>query len=313
MVERGNASVWRPACGASVWRKYRAVLALPALCLTGCFYSAPVDRSAIESAVLLPGGKVIAMAFQNIRYRPAAGIAAFPDGGIPRYLRDREIIATLPVEGGKPRILQRLENEGVHGSASVTLRASDADPDHVLVIRSFQPSTSQADKVQRWRLRWRDASVFPYPDLAADLKKNYRTLGSPVFGDVRVIDSDGTLLIGARAGSQDELWLRLATGAYRRLDAIKHFYGVQGDELYYWRGDEAVVRNWRTGAQRLIARYDPIRRLTTRFLQNDPTVVAADLPDPPPPVQLSFSGRDLTVKGGDGARATISVNDLLVR
>jgi hypothetical protein len=297
----------------SVRGKYRAVLTLPALCLAGCFYSAPVDRGAIESAVVLPGGKVIAVAFQNIRYRPAAGIAAFPDGGIPRYLRDHEIIAVVPVAGGKPRVLQRLENGGVHGSASVALRTSDADPDHVLVIRSFQPSTSQANEVQRWRLGWRDASVVSYPDLAADLKKNHRTLGSPEFGDVRIIDSDGTLLIGARAGNQDELWLRLATGAYRRLDAIKHFYGVQGDELYYWRGDEAVMRNWRTGAQRLIARYDPAQRLTTRFLQNDPTVTAVDTPDPPPSALVSFRGHDLTVKGADGARATISMNDLLAR
>jgi hypothetical protein len=38
-----------------------------------------------------------------------------------------------------------------------------------------------------------------------------------------------------------------------------------------------------------------------------------DLPDPPPPVQVSFSGRDLTVKGADGARTTISMNDLLAR
>jgi len=116
MVERENAACGAqhvaPAYGVSIvpcWR-FRIVP-------DGMLLSAPVDRSAIESAVLLPGGKVIAMAFQNIRYRPAAGIAAFPDGGIPRYLRDREIIATLPVEGGKPRILQRLENEGVHGSA----------------------------------------------------------------------------------------------------------------------------------------------------------------------------------------------------
>jgi hypothetical protein len=292
MFERVNAGAGR----ANVWRKYRALSLLPALCLMGCFYSAPVDRSAIEAAVLLPGGKIIALAFQNIRYQPAAGIAAFPDGGIPRYLRDREIIATLPVEGGKPRILQRLENKGVHGSASVTFRTSDADPDHVLVIRSFQPSTSQASKAQRWRLRWRDGSVLPYPDLAADLKKNDRILGSPEFGDVRVIGPDGTLLIGARAGSQDELWLRLAGGAYRRLDAFKHFYGVRGDELYYWTGNQAIVRNWRTGAVRLIARYDPVQRLTTRFLQNDPTVRAMEQPVAPSPVQVSFSGYDLAIK-----------------
>jgi len=278
---------------------------LLALCLVGCSYSDPVDRSAIESAVLLSGGRAIALAFQNIRYRPAAGLAAFPDGGIPRYLRDSEIIATQSIEGGRPRILQRLENKGVHGSASITLRSFDADPDHVLVRRSFQPSTSQGDHVEWWRLGWRDGRISAFPDLAADMKKNGRSLGSPEFGDVRVLDPQGTLLIGARSGGRDELWLRSATGAYGRLDAIVHFYGIQGDELYYWTGDHAIVRNWRTGARRVIAEYDPAARQTTRLLPHDPTVQALERPEPQSPVRLSFSGQNLSVKSNGDAQATV--------
>jgi len=293
-------------------RAGRTVLLVFALCQLGCSYGEPVDRSAIESAVLLPGGRTIALAFQNIRYRPAAGIAAFPDGGIPRYLRDHEVIATQSIDGGGPRILQRLENKGVHGSASIALRSFDADPDHVLVRRSFQPSTSQGDQVEWWRLSWRDGRISPFPDLAAELKKNGRTLGSPEFGDIRVIDSDGTLLIGARSGSQDELWLRLATGEYRRLDGFAHFYGIQGDELYYWSGNQALVRNWRTGARRIIAEYDPARRQTSRLLPNDPAVRALERPASQSPVQLSFSGQDLSVKSD--ARATVfSMRGLISR
>jgi hypothetical protein len=252
----------------------RIILLVFAVCQLGCTYAEPVDHSAIESAVLVPGGGTIALAFQNIRYRPATGIAAFPDGGIPRYLRDHEVIAVQSLDGGGPPILQRLENKGVHGSASIALRSFKADPDHVLVRRSFQPSTSQSDQAAWWRLSWRDGRILSYPDLAADLKKNGRTLGSPEFGDIRVIDSDGALLIGARAGGQDELWLRPATGAYRRLDAFAHFYGIQGDELYYWAGNQAVVRNWRTDARRIIAQYDPAQRQTARLLPNDPVVRA---------------------------------------
>jgi hypothetical protein len=274
----------------------RTILLVFTVCQLGCSYAEPVDRSAIESAVLVPGtGGMIALAFQNIRYRPAAGIAAFPDGGIPRYLRDHEIIAVQSLDGGGPRILQRLENKGVHGSAGIALRSFDADPDHVLVRRSFQPSTSQSDQVAWWRLSWREGRILSYPDLAADLKNDGRTLGSPEFGDIRVIDSDGTLLIGARVGGQDELWLRPATGAYRRLDAFTHFYGIQGDELYYWTGNQAVVRNWRTDARRIIAQYDPAQRQTTRLLPNDPTVRALERTNPQPSVQISFRGQDLSV------------------
>jgi hypothetical protein len=204
-----------------------------------------------------------------------------------------------------PRVLQRFENPGIHGSASLTLRSSDADPDHVLVRRRFQPSTSGTGEVYWWRLRWRDGHVTPFPDLAADMRKIGRALGSPAFGDIRVIDPDGTLLIGARTGSQDELWLRLATGAYSRIDAIKYFYGIRGDELYYWTGNQAIVRNWRTGAQRLIARYDPTLRLTDQYLLNDPTVRAVERQGPQSPVQISFSGEDLAVKNEGESRATV--------
>ena len=288
------------------------ILLVFAVCQLGCSYGEPIDRSAIESAVLVPGGGMIALAFQNIRYRPATGIAAFPDGGIPRYLRDHEIIAVQSVDGGGPRILQRLENKGVHGSASIALRGFDADPDHVLVRRSFQPSTSQGDQVAWWRLSWRDGRILSYPDLAADLKNNGRTLGSPEFGDIRVIDSDGTLLIGARSGGQDELWLRPAKGAYRRLDAFTHFYGIQGDELYYWTGNQAVVRNWRTDARRIIAEYDPAQRQTTRILPHDPTVQALERTNPQSPVQIAFSGQDLSVTR-DGRATVFSMRGLTSR
>jgi hypothetical protein len=288
----------------------RTILLVFTVCQLGCSYAEPVDRSAIESAVLVPGtGGMIALAFQKLLYRPATGIAAFPDGGIPRYLRDHEIIAVQSIDGGGPRILQRLENKGVHGSASIALRSFGADPDHVLVRRSFQPSTSQGDQVAWWRLSWRDGRISPYPDLAADLKKNGRALGSPEFGDIRVIDSDGALLIGARAGSQDELWLRPATGAYRRLDAFAHFYGIQGDELYYWTGNQAIVRNWRTDERRIIAQYDPAQRQTSRFLPHDPTVQALERPAPQPSVQIAFSGQGLSVKR-DGRATVFSMREL---
>ncbi|HEX5377420.1 MAG TPA: hypothetical protein VFW47_02545, partial [Phenylobacterium sp.] len=45
---------------------------------------------------------------------------------------------------------------------------------------------------------------------------------------------------------------------------------------YYWTANEARVRNWRSGAVRVIARYDPDRKLTTTLLRGDPTVQAIE-------------------------------------
>ena len=69
-----------------------SLVVLAALGLAGCTYAAPVDRSGVEWAVLLPD-RSVAIAFKELVYRPATGLAAWPDGGIPQYLRDREVIA----------------------------------------------------------------------------------------------------------------------------------------------------------------------------------------------------------------------------
>jgi hypothetical protein len=176
--------------------RFIGLLLLGVLVLSGCTYGPVVDRSGVRSAVLLPGGQGVGVAYQILRYRPATGIAAFPDGGIPRYLEDRILIAVLPPYG-PPRVLQRLENRGVDGAASVTLRAAEADPGHLLVLYGEQPSTAEVSRLRMWRLEIGGGAERPIPDLARELKAEGRELGSSEFGDVRVIAADGTLLIGA--------------------------------------------------------------------------------------------------------------------
>jgi hypothetical protein len=276
---------------------------LAALLLAGCSYGPAVDRSGFESAALLGDGRTLVVAYHVLRYRPAEGLAAFPDGGVPRYLDDRVLLATVPASGGRPRVLQRLETHGVHGSMSVTLRAQPADPGRVLVLQSEQPSTSSGMSRVRWsRLDPADGRAAPYPDLRADLQARGARLGSPEFGDVRVLDPQGALLIGAQGAAGDELWLRTAGGEYRRIDGFRHFYGVRGDELYYWSGDEAVVRNWRTGARIVTARYNPQARQTTTLVRDNPTVRAleASREDPRVGVRVAHTTVQLGRRGSGG-------------
>ena len=254
----------------------RRALILGLLVSGSCTYGATVDRSAIQSAVLLSDHRTVILAYQELLYQPAEGIAAFPDGGVSRYLRDTAVIATQEVKGGKPQILQRIANLGLHGTASIALRFQVADPDNVLVVRSVQHSTSQASSAQWWRLGWRDGQVRPYPNLSAELAGRGRKLRSPEFGDLLVIDPDGTLLLGAQNEGRQELWLRRPNGLYDRLDEFTHYYGMKGAELYYWSGNEALVVNWQTRTRRTIARYDPLRRVTTRLISDDVTVRAVE-------------------------------------
>lgn len=249
--------------------------------LAGCTYGPVVDRSGFESAALAADGHTVVVAYRILRYRPATGLAAWPDGGVPSYVEDRAVVAAAPVGGGAPRILLRVENSGVPGTTHVALRRAQTDPAHVLVGLRTQGSTRTTPRTRWSRLAIADGQMLPYPDLTAELTARGRTLGSPEVGAEQVLSPQGDLLIGARAGDQDELWLRRAGGDYQRLDAITHFYGVAGDELYYWSGDEAVVRNWRTLGKRVIARYDPQLRQTTRLIRDDPVVKALEGPTPP--------------------------------
>jgi hypothetical protein len=276
--------------------------ALLLLLTPACSYGPVVDHSGVVSAVVMPDGETVGVAYQVLRYRPAEGIAAFPDGGIPRYLDDRIVI--VATAGGATRLLQRLENHGVSGAASVSLRTAQADPGHLLVLYNEQASTSVALKRRLWRLDIADGATMPYPDLTAGLAAKGVRLGSSEFGDVRVIAPDGTLLIGAEGPQGDELWLWTPASDYRRLDGLKHFYGAAGDEIYYWSGDEARVMNWRTGAFRTIARYDPAARQTTTLLPHDPTVTELQRPAPSNG-SVSWNGDEITLTRPDGSTKTI--------
>jgi hypothetical protein len=242
-----------------------------------CSSGQVTDRSAFEAAVLMPDQRTVVFAYRVLRYRPAQGIAAFPDGGIPTYLDDRVLIASCDVGGGRVRILERLDNPWVHSSDGVGLRVEPADPGRVLATWAGQATTSEPSRTRRWRLDPASSAVLPYPDLGVELARSGRTLGCPAFGDLRVIDPDGTLLLGFEGPDGPGLMVRSPAGDLRRLDAIEQFYGVHGTEVYYWStSGEAIVRDWRTGAARVIARYDPAIRQTTTLVRNDPTVTAID-------------------------------------
>lgn len=278
-----------------------------------CTYGPELDKSRFESAVLLPDQQTVALAYRIQRYREATGLAAFPDGGVPRYLEDRAVVASLPLEGGPPRILLRLPNNGVPGTAAVGLRSHDVDPGHVVVAASEQWPAGVPGRGQRtlrarsWRLAipGGELSPDPTPDFGSELKLRGRT-SSAKFGPFRLLDREGDYLLALKGGAADELWLRRANGEYRLIDGFKDFYGLRGDELYYWSAaDAAVVRNWRTSETRVIARYDPVLRRTIRLIRDDPMVRAQESGELKPDVAVAVSndGRQVLVerRGASGA------------
>ena len=57
--------------------------------LAACTYAAPEDHVTVQNLAINPDGSRLAVVVKYERYRVATGLAAFPDGGVPRVLIQR--------------------------------------------------------------------------------------------------------------------------------------------------------------------------------------------------------------------------------
>ena len=57
--------------------------------VAACTYGPPEDRVTVENLALKPDGSRLAVIVKYERYSTATGLAAFPDGGVPRFHAQR--------------------------------------------------------------------------------------------------------------------------------------------------------------------------------------------------------------------------------
>jgi len=232
-------------------------LLVAAAAQAGCY--GPVrDQSKISSTAVLGDGRV-AIAYHEYRYRPAAGIAAYPDGGISKTVRDRFIVGLVTPEG-KFRKLATYSNEALPGSGGVSLRWFAQDPQHLYVTRTGQQTTSLPLRYFNQQVRVSlDGGGEQKFDLAKELQKRGRSLGAEGFGDYVAVAPDGTLLVGATAGDKKELWLRSPSGALRRLASFDRFDRQGANFLFYSDMGPPFTTyalDWRTGNAHPVVRYN---------------------------------------------------------
>jgi hypothetical protein len=212
-------------------RRLVLVISCAAVGLASC-YGPVKDQSRITAAEILPGGAV-GVAYHRYRYRPAAGLAAYPDGGIPKTLLDRFAIGVLHSDGSFQRLAD-IPSQTLPGAGSVSLRWFPQDPQHLYVSRAGQQTTSlplrELSQQVRYPLNGGRAQQF---SLRAELERSGRKLGAEGFGDFTAIASDGTLLVGATIGGRKELWVRGASGDMRRMATFDRFDGVYPNYLFY--------------------------------------------------------------------------------
>lgn len=78
------------------------------LLVTSCHlgYGPLQDQSKFVSARLADDKRTVLFSFHRFAYRPATGWRAFPDGGIPNYVRDINILGTYDLQTRMIKILR---------------------------------------------------------------------------------------------------------------------------------------------------------------------------------------------------------------
>jgi len=210
-------------------------LLLGASVFPGCHGPAQ-DHSRFESAVLLREHTVL-FSFKHLVYRPAEGIAAFPDGGVPKYDWDEDLLGTYHIPSGALRILRREPNRRwTNGQGTYGIQRSRGGV--ALVTRGGQLRRDLSKSVYEDWLVDTGTGVFQPADFRSALAE--RKLSST---GMYLVDGRGTLLFvtqpqEAGGGKPDErdaaLWIRTPAGEFVHVAQTSHYEGMEGDDLVYW-------------------------------------------------------------------------------
>jgi hypothetical protein len=208
--------------------------------LSGCAlgYGPAVDNSKFISAKLAEDGKSVVFTCQRIIYRPASGWRAFPDGGIPNYVIDEDIIGIIGLDVRGISIISKERNkEWQDGQGQFFV--SHANGRKAVITQSGQ---GRNDYLTRTRLFMLDISTSVLTPLM--LKEDFENMGRDV-GYFYMLDEDGTLLFinrptgsSSKEKAEEELWLRYPAGEYLKVASGSDYYGLDGRNLIYWSLNE---------------------------------------------------------------------------
>lgn len=77
--------------------------------VSACTYGPQEELAQIENVAVRPDSFQFAVAVRYVRFQPATGIAAFPNGGTPKYLEKTAIVHLVDVSKDKIVELARIE------------------------------------------------------------------------------------------------------------------------------------------------------------------------------------------------------------
>lgn len=201
-------------------------------CVSG--YGPAVDQSRFITAKLLEDNRTSVFSYHYFVYRPAAGLRAFPDGGIPKYLKDVHIIGTVDNSSGVQRILFCQSNsKWAHGSGKPYIVESQGRK--ILVQRGGQNrdlSLSNGEVIVIDVDTGKKEIMYPREEIAK-LGREYL--------EMRLADGNGVIVfIAVLAGAGDkpevprELWARKPGGNWVKVADTQHYETCRNGEIFYW-------------------------------------------------------------------------------
>lgn len=217
-------------------------LALGSLLLTACNlgYGPVQDHSEFISARLAGDQRTVVFSVHHFAYRPATGWRAFPDGGVPDYLTDSNVLGTYDLQTGAVNIIRHEQNgEWQPGSGNFFVIATQGNK--ALISQGGQLLGPFRHGVKYLLLDFvsNDLEVL---DLKGDLAARQRDTGY-----LYLVDSVGTLVFvtlsleeaqdpsAYRKGkSIPEIWVRTPSGEYLKVAASNHYKEVRQGEVIYW-------------------------------------------------------------------------------
>ena len=224
----------------------------------GCQYGPSKDQSAFVSAMLMNDDNVI-FSYQNTVYKQAQGMAAFPDGGTQKYIRDRNIIGQHNIKTGKTKILLS-ENNRKWAHNQGHFQITHVKYPYAIAAQGGQDRELIGSLYVDWLANIETGKVTPI-DTAGNLRnKGYKVV------ERHLADKEGTIVLivnPLESKSDDykdgisELWIRTSTGEYRKIAATWHYQTAEAGEIIYWMLDtrQFMAYNLASGQTRNLPDY----------------------------------------------------------
>ena len=221
-----------------------SVLAFMTSCWAG--YGPLEDHSAFVSAQLADDKRTIVFSFHHFTYRRAAGWRAFPDGGVPEYVMDINLLGVYALQTREVKIIRREKNtEWQPGSGLFT----------ILALKGSKALISQGGQLrgEPFRMGVKHMLLDFKSDKAEvlNLKSDLAMRGREL-GYIYLIDTNGTLIFVTMSKNEAKefnslnssayknsglipvIWARTPAGDYVKVATSAHYQCVRNGEVIYW-------------------------------------------------------------------------------